>query len=306
MFDLGHVRSFVAVAEEMHFGRAADRLNLSQSPLSRQIQALEQSLGVTLLERTTRAVRLTPVGRTFLAEAYRVLAAAEGAAEITRRAAQGESGLVRLGFTAASAYRTLPRLVAQVRATLPDIDLVLEEMVSEEQMQALNGKRIDLALLRPSPALLSGEGPIATALLLREPLVLAVPTGRPLASVRQLGIQALDGQALVTWSPRGGRYFVELLDRLFEAAKVRPRIVQRVNQAHTMLALVGAGLGVALLPESVRSIRMTGVVLRPIRLPTSAQPELMLAWHRDNENPCLPTVRAAALGHARTIGSATA
>jgi DNA-binding transcriptional LysR family regulator len=300
MFDLGHVRSFVAVAEEMHFGRAAARLNLSQSPLSRQIQALEQSLGVTLLERTTRAVRLTPVGRTFLAEAYRVLAAAEGAAQITRRAAQGESGLVRVGFTAASAFRALPRLVAQVRATLPDIDLVLEEMVSEEQMQALNGKRIDFALLRPSPALLSEDGPIATALLLRERLVLAVPSGRPLASARQLGIQALDGQALVTWSPRGGRYFVELLDRLFEAAKVRPRIVQRVNQAHTMLALVGAGLGVALLPESVRSIRMTGVVLRPIRLPASAQPELMLAWHRDNENPCLPTVRDAALGHARS------
>ena len=102
MFDLGHARSFIAVAEEMHFGRAAARLNLTQSPLSRQIQMLEQTLGVTLLERTTRAVRLTPAGRTFLAEAHRVLAAAENAARITQRADRGESGVLRLSFTAAS------------------------------------------------------------------------------------------------------------------------------------------------------------------------------------------------------------
>jgi DNA-binding transcriptional LysR family regulator len=303
MFDIGHARSFVAVAEEMHFGRAAARLNLSQSPLSRQIQALERALGVTLLERTTRAVRLTPVGRTFLMEAYRVLAVVEGATQITRRAAEGENGLVRLGFTAAAAYRTLPLLVGHLRATLPDVDLVLEEMVSEEQIQALNDKRIDLAMVRPTPALLKENEQIATALLLRERLVLAVPLGSSFASVRQLGIQALDGQALITWSPRGGRYFVDLLNRLFDAARVRPRIVQRVNEAHTMLGLVAAGLGVALLPESVRSIRVTGVAMRPIRLPPSAHPELVLAWRRDNENPCLTRVRDTAFDHARLDGA---
>jgi DNA-binding transcriptional LysR family regulator len=295
MFDLGHARSFIAVAEEMHFGRAATRLNLTQSPLSRQIQMLEQTLGVQLLERTTRAVRLTPAGRTFLAEAYRVIAAAESAARVTRRAARGESGLLRLGFTAASAYRSLPRLVAQVRAKLPEIDLVLEEMVSDEQIHALDANRIDLALVRPSQRLFDDGTLIASASLTRERLLLAVPRVHPLAAGRAPTLQDLDEEPFVTWSPRGGRYFIDLLEALFEAGGVRPRIVQRVNQVHAMLALVGAGLGIALVPEGARGIRMTEVALRAIPLPLSARPELLLAWRRDNPNPCLPSVRAVVL-----------
>jgi DNA-binding transcriptional LysR family regulator len=152
MLDLTYARSFIAVAEEMHFGRAAARLNLTQSPLSRQVQMLEQSLGVSLLERTTRAVRLTPAGRTFLKEAYRLIEAAESAETLTRRIAKGEAGLVRLGFTAASAYQALPRLVTRIRAALPGVDLVLEEMVTAELIAALETQRLDLGLLRPSPA----------------------------------------------------------------------------------------------------------------------------------------------------------
>ncbi len=289
MFDLGHARSFVAVAEELHFGRAAARLNLTQSPLSRQIQMLEQTLGVTLLERTTRAVRLTPAGRTFVAEAYRVIAAAENAERVTRRAARGESGMIRLGFTAASAYRILPRLVTHLRDRLPEIDLALEEMVSGEQIQALEGNRIDLALLRPSPAL--SESAIEAVPLTRERLILAVPQGHRLALGRAPTLADLDGEPFVTWSPRGGRYFIDLLAALFEGGEVQPRVVQRVNQVHAMLALVGAGLGVALVPDGARSIRVANVTLRAIRLPASAQPELHLASRRGDANPCLPTVR---------------
>ncbi|MEH3118143.1 MAG: LysR family transcriptional regulator [Methylorubrum populi] len=293
MFDLGHARSFVAVAEELHFGRAAARLNLTQSPLSRQVQMLERALGVDLLERSTRAVRLTPAGRTFLAEAHRVLAAVDSAEQVTRRTARGESGLVRLGFTAASAYRTLPRLVAHLRARLPGIDLMLEEMVSGEQILALEGNRIDLALLRPSPAL--AEGAIAAVPLARERLVLAVPRNHALAAGRAPTVRDLHGEPFVTWSPRGGRYFIDLLDALFEASGVRPRVVQRVNQVHAMLALVGAGLGVALVPEGVRGVRVADVALRSIRLPATARPELLLASRKDDPNPCLDAVRSAVL-----------
>jgi DNA-binding transcriptional LysR family regulator len=291
MFDLGHARSFIAVAEEMHFGRAAARLNLTQSPLSRQIQMLEQTLGVTLLERTTRAVRLTPAGRTFLAEAYRVIAAAESAARLTRRAARGESGTIRLSFTAASAYRTLPRIVSQVRRALPEIDLVLEEMVSDEQIQALEENRVDVGLLRPGPALLDPRTPIATATIVHEQLLLALPRSHPLAKGKAPTVQDLDGEALVTWSPRGGRYFIDLLETLFTAAGIRPRVVQRVNQLHAMLALVGADIGVALVPDSAVHIGMTDVVLRPIAAPATARPCLLLAWRQDNPNPCLPSFR---------------
>ncbi|MET0743120.1 MAG: LysR family transcriptional regulator [Microvirga sp.] len=295
MFDLGHARSFIAVAEEMHFGRAASKLNLTQSPLSRQIQMLEQTLGVPLLDRTTRAVRLTPAGRTFLAEAYRVLAAAESAARITRRAARGESGVIRLSFTAASAYRTLPRVVAHVRARLPEVDLVLAEMVSDEQILALEENRTDLAILRPAPILQDPKSSIATAPLVSERLLLAVPRGHRLATGRVPTLKDLDGEAFVTWSPKGGRYFIDLLDTLFETGGVAPRIVQRVNQVHAMLALVGAGLGIALVPASTRGNSMADIRLRPISLPATARPELLLAWRRDNANPCLVSVRTIAL-----------
>ncbi|GJE12206.1 MULTISPECIES: LysR family transcriptional regulator [Methylobacterium] len=295
MFDLGHARSFVAVAEEMHFGRAAAKLNLTQSPLSRQIQMLEQSLGVTLLDRTTRTVRLTPAGRTFLAEAYRVLGAAESATRITRRAARGESGVIRLSFTAASAYRTLPRVVAHVRAMLPEVDLVLAEMVSDEQILALEENRTDLAILRPAPILQDSRSSIATAPLVSERLLLAVPRSHRLANGTAPTLQDLDGEAFVTWSPKGGRYFIDLLDRLFETGGVAPRIVQRVNQVHAMLALVGAGIGIALVPASTRGNSMADIRLRPIALPAMARPELLLAWRRDNSNPCLVSVRTIAL-----------
>ncbi|CAA2160697.1 HTH-type transcriptional regulator BenM [Methylobacterium brachiatum] len=295
MFDLGHARSFVAVAEEMHFGRAAAKLNLTQSPLSRQIQMLEQTLGVTLLDRTTRAVRLTPAGRTFLAEAYRVLAAAESAARITQRAARGERGVIRLSFTAASAYRTLPHVVAHVRARLPEVDLVLAEMVSDEQILALEENRTDLAILRPAPILQDTKSAIATAPLVSERLLLAVPRSHRLATGRVPTLQDLDGEAFVTWSPKGGRYFIDLLDTLFETGGVMPRIVQRVNQVHAMLALVGAGIGIALVPASTRGNSMADIRLRPIALPATARPELLLAWRRDNANPCLVSVRTIAL-----------
>jgi DNA-binding transcriptional LysR family regulator len=294
MLDLTHVRSFIAVAEEMHFGRAAIRLNLTQSPLSRQIQLLEQNLGVALLERTTRAVRLTPAGQTFLEKAYGLIAAAESATLMARRVASGEIGLVRIGFTAASAYETLPRLVAGVRAAMPGIGLVLEEMVTAEQIEALATRRIDLGLVRPSSDIHREGLRIVTAGLLREPLLLAVPKNHVLARGRRPVLQDLDRQPFVTWSPVGGSYFLDLLASLFGRSGVTPLTVQRVNQTHTMLALVGAGLGVALVPESARSIRKNNVVLRRVALPSDVRAELHLAWLEENDNPPLPALRSTA------------
>jgi DNA-binding transcriptional LysR family regulator len=295
MLDLTQLRSFVAVAEELHFGRAAARLNLTQSPLSRQVQMLEHTLGVRLLERTSRSVRLTPAGRTLLAEARQVLGAAEAAARITQRVARGEAGLLAVGFTSASAFRALPHLVSHIREALPELELVLEEMVTADQVEALATRRLDLGLLR-RPERLSGDGfQIALVPLLREPLLLAMPQGHAMATGRQPVLQDLDGQPFVTWAPGGGSYFLDLLAMLFRSSGVTPRTVQRVNQAHTMLALVRVGIGLALVPEAARTLHVTGVVLRPIRLPDTARAELFLAWREDNDNPALPRVRALAL-----------
>src|SRR5690242_13633333 len=137
MFEFSQLRCFVAVGEELHFGRAAQRLNMTQPPLSRQIQSLERILGVVLLERTSRSVRLTAAGRAFLIESQRILRLANSAALTTRRIASGTAGRVAIGFTAASGYSFLPSLVKLARTQLPDVDLTLRELVSGDQVEAL-------------------------------------------------------------------------------------------------------------------------------------------------------------------------
>ncbi|TXM99895.1 LysR family transcriptional regulator, partial [Methylobacterium sp. WL122] len=149
MFDFSQLRCFATVAEELHFGRAAARLNMTQPPLSRQIQVLERVLDVQLLDRTSRSVRLTAAGRSFLPEAQRILRLAETATHVTRQVAAGRAGVLKLGFTAASAYDFLPRLVIAARAELPDVTLSLREMVTKDQVEELLGGRIDAALVRP-------------------------------------------------------------------------------------------------------------------------------------------------------------
>src|SRR5471032_3088290 len=172
-FELRQLRCFVAAAEELHFGRAAARMNMTQPPLSRQIQLLEHVLGVKLLDRTSRAVKLTPAGRVFLLEARRILRLTESAALTTRRTASGEAGTITLGFTATSGYSFLPRLISACTSRLPNVTIALKEMVSSEQTEALLTGRIDVGLLRP---------PIERAeftkfRILTEPLVAALPSG---------------------------------------------------------------------------------------------------------------------------------
>src|SRR6476620_5937738 len=148
MFDLNQLRCFVTVAEELHFGRAAARLNMTQPPLSRQIQVLEHIVEASLLDRTSRSVRLTPAGRSFLPEARRILKLAESASQVARRIALGKTGSIKIGFTATSAYGFMPDLVAACRTRLPEVDFSLKEMVSGDQFEALATGQIDAGLLR--------------------------------------------------------------------------------------------------------------------------------------------------------------
>ena len=149
LFELSRVRCFVAVAEELHFGRAAARLNMTQPPLSRQIQILERILGVILLQRGNRLVKLTPAGQSFLTEARLILKLTESAALLARRVAKGKAGSVNIGFTAASSYSYVPELVAACREQMPDVELILKEMVSGDQLKGLGAGEIDIGLLRP-------------------------------------------------------------------------------------------------------------------------------------------------------------
>ena len=286
MFDLNQLRCFVAVAEELHFGRAAARLNMTQPPLSRQIQVLEHIIDATLLERTSRSVRLTPAGRSFLPEALRILKLAESASQVARRIALGKTGSLKIGYTAAAAYGFLPELIGACRARLPEVDFSLKEMVSGDQLEALASGQIDAGLLRPPIA----RPELATRRVVAEPLMAAIPKKHPLATAATISIKDFDNQPFVMYSPYESRYFHDLLVALFTRADVLPRYVQHISQIHSILAMVRAGLGVAIVPEAAASLRIADVRMRPLKLRPPAPVELFLVWRRDHENPLLPSL----------------
>ncbi|CAA0085508.1 Hca operon transcriptional activator HcaR [Starkeya nomas] len=287
MFELSHLRCFVAVAEELHFGRAAARLNLTQPPLSRQIQLLEHTLDVRLLDRTSRSVRLTRAGENFLPEARRLLRLAEGAALAARRTASGEEGSIALGFTAASGYDFLPRLIKRFRAEAPGIDLVLKEMVSTDQFESLTAGRIDVGLVRPT----FNRREFQSLCVVREPLLLAAPDDHPLAAAPEVRLSDLDRQPMVAYSPYEARYFYDLLATLFASAAITPRYVQHISQVHSILGLVKAGIGLALVPRAARNLGFEGVILRPLALGAPSIVELHAIWRPTSANPAIDTLR---------------
>ncbi|MCG7607351.1 MULTISPECIES: LysR substrate-binding domain-containing protein [Mycobacterium] len=284
MFSLSRLSCFIAVAEELHFGRAAERLHMTQPPLSRQIQQLESELGVSLIDRTTRSVTLTPAGVAFLPDARRILQLAEGAALNVKRVPAGDLGTVVIGFTAASAHPVLPRLFDAARQQMPDVTLELREMVTAAQIEALMTGELDLGMARPPlkrPGLVSRP-------LLHEQLIAALPAAHPLVEVRrQLTLNDLDGQDMVMYSPVQARYFNELLISTFTIAGATPRYVQYVTQVHTMLVLVRSGIGIALVPASTATMHPEGVVFRSIGAFRERPVELDAVWRGDSTNPAL-------------------
>jgi DNA-binding transcriptional LysR family regulator len=294
VITLDQVRSFVAVAEELHFGRAAERLQMTQPPLSRQIQKLEKSVGAQLLERDNRRVALTGAGAAFLDEAYRLLNLVEGAGDLARRVDAGAAGVVRLGFTAVSAISILGPLLRRLTAELPDVEVLLSERVTNAQVDGIRRGELDIGLARP---------PFDTTLLrsrvvLREPLVAVVPAGHPLAALeRPLTPTDLDGEPVIGYHPDQSRYFHELAVRFL--ANAHPRIEQRVHQVLTAMLLVSAERGIALAPASAASLGVSGVAFLPLdhgggdsRLDADPQRpvELHAIWSRESVSPVVRRV----------------
>ncbi|MBK0866869.1 MAG: LysR family transcriptional regulator [Saccharopolyspora sp.] len=284
MFTLNQLAGFVAVAEELHYGRAAERLRMTQPPLSRQIQLLEREIGVRLFDRGGRAVRLTPAGKAFLRDARRLLHEAENATLAVRRVPAGEAGSLRIGFTATSAYGLLGGVLETARDRLPHVDVALRELVTRDQLDMLSSAALDLGLMRPPIT----RPELDSRRVVTEPLLAALPAGHPLANGSEpLSPADFDGADVVMYSPTEARYFHELLVSIFREAHVTPHYTQHVSQVHTVLALVRAGLGLALVPSTATLLRFEGVVLRPVRLPEPEPVELHLGWRRANDNPAL-------------------
>jgi DNA-binding transcriptional LysR family regulator len=284
MFEFSQLRCFVAVAEELHFGRAAERLNMTQPPLSRQVRLLEHHVGTLLLERNSRAVRLTAAGKAFLPEAVHILRLAEEAGDTARRVAAGEQGMLAIGFTSASGYSLLPEVVRRLRARVPGVSLVLKEMVSTAQAEALHAGTIDLGLMRPHPV----DGDLESVELAREALLLALPAADAAHWPDAPTLASLHGKPFLMYAAQEAGPFHRMLTERFARAGVVPDVVEHVGQVHTMLALVSAGMGAALIAEGAARLGFEGVVTRPI----ATEPVAMAgAWRRDNANPVLALFR---------------
>ena len=286
-FTLEQLRGFVAVADELHFGRAAARLKMTQPPLSRQIQKLERVVGAQLLERDNRRVALTAAGQVFLGEARRLLALADTAPEVARRVSSGSHGVVRIGFTAASTYGTLGRLLNEVGRGLPDIDLDLNEMVTREQVAALLDEEIDLGLARPP----FDADTFGSRLLHREALLVAAPAGHRLLGLGRDAVAAdLAAEPVVMHSPTRARYFYDLVVSMVPTAS--QNAVHTVSQVLTMLWLVAAGRGIAFVPASAARLPIEGVGFVRLETPVPEPVELHLLWTRESRNPALRRVLA--------------
>jgi DNA-binding transcriptional LysR family regulator len=285
--ELRHLRSFVILAEELHFARAADRLHMAQPALSTQIQSLERHLGARLFHRSKRsAVMLTAAGGLFLEEARKTIEQAARAELVGRRAGRGELGQVEIGYVASATFSgILPALAYDFRVTHPGVELRLHEMETPRQLEQLAQGDLDIGFLRSTPD--QPEG-ICSVRLLSEPLLIALRNDHPIA---EEGLGTVSGADLAAESfvipqfdEEGG--FEERLKVLAALGGFEPVEVHRVRDFLTALSLVGAGFGVALVPASLRSVQIAGIVYRPLSDALNAV-DLMAAFRHDERAPAV-------------------
>lgn len=277
--DLKELRYFDAVAETCHFGQAAERLHLAQPALSQAVRRLEAELGVVLLARTTRQVSLTPAGEFFHREVRRILSELESSVRSTRSIADGTRGLLRVGFTGASAFTQLARLSRVVRAAHPEVALEIQaDLLTPAQVERLLDGRLDLGVLRGPVA----EPNISSRTLMNEPLVLALPADHRLVPEPSLEVEDVSADAFVAYADARSVVNQAVLSSCHRAG-FSPEIVHRAPGTAALLALVAASLGVALVPESVRSMQLDGVVFRDVAGASTI--DLSLAWRADEPSP---------------------
>jgi DNA-binding transcriptional LysR family regulator len=263
--ELRHLRYFLAVAEELHFTRAARRLGMNQPPLSQQIQQLEQELGTALFQRGAREVTLTEPGRALLEDARRILREVEQAGERVRRIARGELGRLRVGMINSAPFHPLiPRVIREFRRRYPGVALSLQEDATPNLAAAVLGETVDAAFVRP----LLGEYPgLQVEPVLEEELVVALPAGHPLAQRTSIALLALSLDPFVLFSRDVGAGLHEVIVHACRQAGFTPRVVQEASQVTSIVNLVASGLGVSLIPASMQQMQIEGVAFRPILRP---------------------------------------
>jgi len=275
--ELRHLHYFIAVAEELHFGRAARRLFLAQPPLSQQIQRLEKELGVQLFLRSKRHVELTPAGKVFLEEARRTVAQAEQSIQAVRRADRGEIGHLTIGFVGSAAYSVLSTTLPGFQQQYPHVQMTLREMTTAQQVQALHNQQIDVGLIR-SPL---HDDALTLRALREEEFVLALSEAHALAKHPAVPLEALRNEPFICFPPHLGPGLYAPILMLCQQAGFSPNVAQEAMQMPTVLSLVAAKIGVALVPACVQALKMQGVVYRPL-LAANVKTTIALAWNPKN------------------------
>lgn len=280
--ELRQIQYFLAVAEELNFGRAAERLQIAQPPLSRQIRAFEDELGVELFRRTKRRVELTEAGRAFLEEARQILAQVEQGVQVAQRASRGEIGRLVVGFEGSSTYDVIPMSLKVYRERFPDVDLVVYAMTTEEQLQALLEGRIGIGFV-VSP---NNNSKLVIEVILREPLLVALPENHPLATRSQVRVRELASEPFITFQRNRGCGLYDQAIAVCRRAGFSPIVIQEADEMQVMLGFVAAGLGIALLSASVQHFQRPGVVYRTLQ-PSTSKVTLAIAWQRDDSSAVL-------------------
>ncbi|KAA9159332.1 LysR family transcriptional regulator [Amycolatopsis acidicola] len=284
--EIRWLEAFVAVAEELHFGRAAARLRLAQSPLSQTIRKLEKELGTTLFDRSTRSVALTPAGHAFLPHAHRVFEELELARQATRATDGVVYGTVSIGFSGALNHLTLPPLTRAVRQRYPDVTLSLTgRVMTRDGVEALEQGGLDIAFV----GLPIGPSRVRTRMIGREPLGAVLPIDHPLANEAGIDLAGLAQDGFITTPAEAGSALQELAMQACVKAGFRPRIVQEITDPYMILTLVSAGVGVALMSSGISGILPSGAVFVPLR-GEQTYLEHALAWLEDNPSPVLHAV----------------
>jgi DNA-binding transcriptional LysR family regulator len=282
--ELRHLRYFVAVAEELHFGRAAERLYIAQSALSQQILSLETEIGIQLLERTKRRVQLTAAGQVLLEDTRNIIHQVEQAIERSQRVARGEIGQLRIGFTILALHGVLPPMLTAFRNRYPNVKLMLSEMSTQAQLEALRHQQIDVGFLHPP---IDGRD-LELLEIKSEAMVVVLPSQHPLARRKRITVRSLSPYPLIIHPRHEGPVLYDRILQLYSNADCQPTIAQEATTSPTRIGLVATGIGVTFVPEGLCALTYPGIVYKKLS-GTTPRLSYAMAWQRENS---LPLVRS--------------
>lgn len=276
--ELRHLRYFVTLAEELHFGRAAERLHIAQPPLSQQIRQLETELGFELFHRTKRKVQLTEAGQVFLDEVQQIFKQLEQAIQVGRQTSRGEMGQLVVGFVSSAPYNILPKILRTFRSSVPEVRLELHELTTNEQFRWLRESRIDVGFVRPPI-----EDTFNFETIFQESLMVALPDTHLLANNSNVSLRSLKNEPFILFPRLLAPGLYDLIISLCQQAGFSPNVTQEAIQMQTIVSLVAGGLGIAIVPESLQNLQRTGVVYKIIQEPTP-KTAIAIIWRQNDRS----------------------